>query len=222
MILKNSADRWGPVSQSLHWLIVLLIIVQGSVGVTMDELRNGPDKIQVYALHKSFGLTILGLVTLRLLWRWFAGTPRPLPGTPGWQQRSASLTHWALYALLFAMPISGWVLNSAAGFPLQWFGLVNLPDIVGENHDLHETAKELHAVMFWILVMLAVVHAVGAFYHHLFQRDATLARMLPRRWGENSGGTAHDIATEGVLDETSRNQASRNEIGRTQQGDRNA
>ncbi|MDQ3228820.1 MAG: cytochrome b [Pseudomonadota bacterium] len=182
MTLKNTADRWGPVSQALHWLIVLLIIGQGAVGVTMDDLRSGPDKIQVYALHKSFGLTILGLVTLRLLWRWFAGTPRPVAGTPRWQERIASLSHWGLYALLLAIPLSGWVLNSAAGFPLRWFGLVNLPDIVGQNHDLHEAAEEWHGTMYWFLVILAVIHATAAFYHHLFLRDATLARMLPRGW----------------------------------------
>ncbi len=204
MILKNTADRWGPVSQSLHWLIVLLIIGQGIVGLTMEDLRNGPQKIQVYALHKSFGLTILGLVTLRLLWRWFAGTPRPVPGTPRWQDRIASLTHWGLYALLLAMPLSGWVLNSAAGFPLQWFGLVNLPDIVGQNHDLHEAAEDLHETMFLVLVALASVHAAAAFYHHLFLRDATLARMLPRGWLKAGNATGSTL-TENIRNEANRN-----------------
>lgn len=182
MSLKNSEQRWGGVSQALHWLIVLLIIGQGTVGLLMGDLRNGPDKIQVYALHKSFGLTILGLVVLRLAWRLYAGTPRPVPGTPGWQEKIASLTHWALYALLFAIPISGWVLNSASGFPLQWFGLFNLPAIAGKDHDLHELAEGVHELLFWTLVAVALVHAAAAFYHHLFQRDATLARMLPRGW----------------------------------------
>lgn len=182
LTLKNTSERWGPVSQLLHWTIVLLILGQGTVGLLMTEMRNSPDKIQVYALHKSFGLTILTLVVLRLLWRWYAGTPRPVMGTPQWQERIASLTHWALYVLLFAIPISGWVLNSAAGFPLQWFGLFNLPAITGKDHDLHELAEELHELLFWILVSLALVHAAAAFYHHLFQHDATLARMLPRRW----------------------------------------
>lgn len=204
MTLKNTVDRWGPVSQSLHWLIVLLIVGQGIVGLTMQDLRNGPDKIQIYALHKSFGLTILGLVMLRLLWRWFAGTPQPVPGTPRWQQRIASLTHWALYALLFAIPISGWVLNSAAGFPLQWFGLVNLPDIVGQDHDLHEAAEELHGTMYIVLIGLAAVHAAAAFYHHLFQRDATLARMLPGGWLE-VGDTTQGHGIEVIRHEGSRN-----------------
>jgi cytochrome b561 len=180
--LKNTDERWGPVSQLLHWTIVLLILGQGTAGLLMTEMRNSPDKIQVYALHKSFGLTILALVMLRLLWRWYAGAPRSVVGTPQWQERIASLTHWALYALLFAIPLSGWALNSAAGFPLQWFGLFNLPAITGKDHDVHELAEELHELLFWILVSLALVHAAAAFYHHLFQRDDTLARMLPRNW----------------------------------------
>jgi cytochrome b561 len=182
MTLKNTDERWGPVSQLLHWTIVLLILGQGTVGLLMTEMRNSPDKIEVYALHKSFGLTILALVVLRLLWRWYAGTPRPVPGMPRWQERIASLSHGGLYLLLFAIPISGWVLNSAAGFPLQWFGLFNLPAITGKDHDLHELAEELHELLFWALVSLAVVHAAAALYHHLFQHDATLARMLPRGW----------------------------------------
>ena len=182
MTLKNTATSWGSVSKLLHWLIVLLILGQGTVGLLMGELRNGPDKIQVYALHKSFGLTILALVALRLLWRLYAGAPEPVPGTPTWQDRIARITHVGLYVLLFAIPISGWVLNSAAGFPLQWFGLVNLPAIAGKDDGLHELAEEMHELLFWILVGVALAHAAAAVYHHLFQRDATLARMLPRGW----------------------------------------
>jgi cytochrome b561 len=160
----------------------VLILVMAYLGLTMTELPNGPDKIRTYALHKSVGLTILALVTLRVAWRLYAGTPKPVPGTPHWQERVASLTHVALYVLLFAMPLSGWVVNSSAGFPLQWFGLFNLPAIAGKDHDLHELAEEVHEALFWTLVALVFAHAAAAFYHHLFQRDATLARMLPRGW----------------------------------------
>ena len=195
MILKNTPERWGGVSQLLHWLVVVLILTMAWLGLTMGDLPNGPGKIQTYALHKSIGITILGLVALRLLWRLYAGTPHPVPGSPRWQERIASLTHFAIYALLFAIPLSGWVLNSAAGFPLQWFHLVNLPYIVGKNHDLHELAEGAHEIMFWLLALLVVAHAGAAFYHHLFQRDATLARMLPRGWLRVGDATATTTTT---------------------------
>ncbi len=182
MTLKNTVERWGGISQLLHWTIAILILVMAYLGLTMGDLPNGPDKINTYALHKSIGITILALVALRLLWRVYAGTPHPVSGSPRWQVHIASLTHWAMYALLFAIPISGWVLNSAAGFPLQWFHLINLPHIVDKDHGLHELAEQAHGIMFWALALLVTVHAGAAFYHHLFPRDATLARMLPRSW----------------------------------------
>ena len=195
MPLKNTREEWGSVSMALHWLVVVLILMMAVIGLTMGDLPNGPDKIWVYALHKSIGITILALVVLRLAWRLYAGAPAAVAGTPGWQERTASLTHWALYALLLAMPLSGWVLNSASGFPLQWFGLFNLPALTGRDHDLHELAAEVHELLFWILVALVVAHAAAAFYHHLFQRDATLARMLPRGWLRTAEPEEHhDVA----------------------------
>lgn len=182
MTLKNTRERWGGVSVTLHWLVVALILTQATIGLTMVDMANNPTKIRVYALHKSIGLTVLALVALRVLWRLYAGAPAPVAGTPTWQHHIASLTHWLLYALLFAVPLSGWVLNSAAGFPLQWFGLFNLPALTGKDHALHEIAERLHEQLFWALIAVALLHAAAAFYHHLFQRDATLARMLPRGW----------------------------------------
>ena len=92
MTLKNTDERWGAVSQLFHWLIVVLILVMAYLGLTMGDLPNGPRKIDIYALHKSIGLTILALVVLRVLWRVYAGAPAPVPGTPAWQQRIASVT----------------------------------------------------------------------------------------------------------------------------------
>lgn len=181
MPIKNTREQWGTVSKALHWVVVLLILMMAWLGLRMGDMPNGPDKIASYALHKSVGISILALVLARLAWRWYAGAPHALPGTPRWQERIASLTHLALYALLLAMPLSGWILNSASGFPLQWFGLVNLPAIAGKDHDLHELAEDIHEWLFWAMVTLAVLHAAAAFYHHLFLHDATLARMLPGR-----------------------------------------
>ncbi len=179
MPIKNTREQWGSVSKVLHWVVVLLILMMAWIGLRMGDMPNGPDKIASYALHKSVGITILMLVLLRIGWRWHAGSPDALPGTPRWQERIASLTHLALYALLLAMPLSGWILNSASGFPLQWFGLFNVPAIAGKDHDLHELAEDIHEWLFWAMVTLVVLHAAAAFYHHLFLRDATLTRMLP-------------------------------------------
>jgi cytochrome b561 len=194
MSLKNPNQRWGAVSQAFHWLIVLLLLAQGTVGLLMGDMARGPDKIAVFAFHKSVGLTILALALARLLWRLYAGRPAPVPGTPRWQERMASLVHGALYLLLFAMPISGWAMNSAAGFPLQWFGLFNLPSIAAHDHDLHELTESMHEWLFWALVALAAAHAAAAVWHHLFQRDDTLARMLPRGWLDAPTQENRDVA----------------------------
>ena len=182
MPLKNTANEWGSISKALHWLVVALILAMAWIGLTMGDLPNGPDKIATYALHKSIGLSILALAALRLLWRLQAGAPAPVAGTPRWQARIAGVTHVALYALLLAIPLSGWVVNSSAGFPLQWFGLFNLPAIAGKDQGLHALAEQVHEWLFWTLVLVAVAHAAAALHHHLFLRDDTLARMLPRGW----------------------------------------
>ena len=178
---KNTPDRWGWVSQSLHWLVALLIVVIAIIGLTMGDLPNSPRKISVYSLHKSLGLTVLALAALRLAWRLYAGAPQHVPGTPQWQRWAASTTHVALYGLMFAMPLTGWLLNSAAGYPLQWFKLFNLPALAAENDALRELAEELHEAGFWLLLVLVLAHASAALYHHVFQRDDTLRRMLPLR-----------------------------------------
>lgn len=183
MPLKNTADRWGSVSQFLHWLIVLLIFGIGIVGLTMGELPKTPKYFWVYTLHKSMGITVLALMLLRLLWRLVAGAPRPVAGTPGWQHVLASLTHWALYALALAIPLSGWLYDSASGLrPFKWFGLFDMPKLVAPNEGVRSLAHNAHETLFWVLVALVLAHAGAALYHHLVQRDATLARMLPRGW----------------------------------------
>lgn len=181
MTIKNTELRWGAISQLLHWAIVLLIAAIAILGLTMTDMANGPPKIKIYALHKSLGLTLLSLVVLRLLWRFYAGAPKPVPGTPHWQERIATLTHGALYLLMFAMPITGWLFNSSSGYPLQYFGLFNLPKIAAVNPGLADLTESLHENGFWLLLLLVLAHAGAAFYHHLFQNDDTLRRMLPMR-----------------------------------------
>lgn len=179
MDMKSRPHRWGAVSQLLHWSTLVLLVWIAWLGLGMVDMPNTPAKIGTYALHKSLGLTLLALVGLRLAWRVHAGSPAPMAGTPTWQARVASATHVALYALMFSIPFSGWLFNSASGYPLQWFKLFNLPALAGRDQRLADIAAGIHEYGFWLLVALVALHGAAALYHHLVQRDATLTRMLP-------------------------------------------
>ncbi len=182
MSLKNH-ERWGAVSQGLHWLVAALVLLLGVVGLVMGELPRVPKYFWVYTAHKSLGITVLALVVVRLGWRLYAGAPQAVPGTPGWQQRTANVTHGLLYALVLAMPLSGWLYDSASGLrPFRWFGLVEMPRLSAPDERLADLSHALHEWGFWLLIALVLLHAGAALYHHLHLRDATLARMLPRGW----------------------------------------
>jgi len=180
--LRN-IDRWGPVSQALHWTIALLVVVMAAIGLTLDELPRSPKWFWVYDLHKSVGLLVLALMLFRLGWRAYAGAPAPVPGTSRPQRIAAGVTHWLLYALVLAMPLSGWLMDSASGLrPLRWFGQVVVPKLVAPDEGLASRMQDLHENLFWVLAILVLAHVAAATWHHLFRGDATLARMLPRGW----------------------------------------
>ena len=183
MTLKNTPRRWGGISQLLHWTIAILIVLIGIVGLVMGELPRSPKYFWVYTAHKSLGLTVLALVLVRIGWRLYAGAPRPVPGTPRLQALLASATHGAIYLLILALPLSGWIYDSANALrPFRWFGLVEVPKLVAPDEALAASAHGAHEWLFWLLMALVAGHAGAALYHHFIQRDATLARMLPRRW----------------------------------------
>jgi len=183
MCLKNTAEHWGSVSKILHWLIALLILALGVVGLMMGELPKTPKYFWVYTAHKSMGVLVLLLVMLRLAWRVYAGAPHAVPGTPTWQERVASLTHWLLYGLMVAVPLAGWIFDSASGLrPFRLFGWLNMPRLVEQSEQTSQISHAIHVWGFWLLVLVVLGHAGAALYHHIVQRDATLARMLPRGW----------------------------------------
>ncbi len=180
--LRNR-ERWGPVSQALHWAIALLVVVMAVIGLSLDALPRSPKWFWVYDLHKSTGLLVLALVAVRLGWRLYAGAPPPVPGLPRAQRIAAGATHGVLYALVLAMPLSGWLYDSASGLrPLEWFGQFAVPKLVGPDEGLAGTLHDLHETLFVVLAVVVLAHVAAALWHHLFRGDATLARMLPRGW----------------------------------------
>lgn len=182
MPIRNDADRWGWVSLGIHWLTVVMVLGLVVVGLLMQELPNSLSKFQIYALHKSFGLTVLGLTVIRLLWRLVVGAPKPVPGTPRWQVIVAGISHGALYLVLLAMPISGWLYHSASGAiprQLEWFKQFAVPSLSGRDEAVAEFALAAHEWLFLLLAALVTVHALAALKHHYIDRDRTLVRMLP-------------------------------------------
>jgi cytochrome b561 len=177
MILNNT-ERWGWISIALHWLTAILVIGLAIVGLIMSELPTSALKMQVFALHKSFGITVLALTILRLSWRLLVGTPDAVAASR-LQTLAAKIVHGAMYGLLFAMPLSGWLYNSASGFPLHWFGMLSLPKLfTGFNPSIKAFALNIHETLFYMLAVLLLVHAGAALYHHYHVGDRTLKRML--------------------------------------------
>jgi cytochrome b561 len=185
-MLRNTDTRWGGVAQAFHWLVAALIVAQGAIGLTMVELGMTPTKVRVFALHKSIGLTVLALVLLRLAWRLAQRAPREVP-MPRWQLAAARMSHFLLYALILALPFSGWLFNSAANFPLEWFGVFHVPSLTRGGLDpvLKAFALRAHVVLFWVLVAVVAIHVFAALWHHFRQRDDVLVRMLPARRKRN-------------------------------------
>lgn len=180
MGLRNTSERYGSVAQTLHWLIVLLLVGQVAAGMIAEEMPDGFDKLVLLARHKSVGVTILGLALLRVAWR-FLDRPPPPPPMPRWQYLASRATHWGLYALLFAMPLTGWMMSSASNYPVSWFGLAQLPDLVAPDRGLKELLGDTHKTLAKVLIALALLHVAAALKHQFLDRDGLLWRMLPWR-----------------------------------------
>jgi cytochrome b561 len=179
MTIRNTPARWGHVAQFLHWLIVVLIIAQVILANIAEDLPIGMKKLAMFARHKSVGITILSLAVIRLLWRWANPTPL-LPTTlKPYERVLAGFTHFGLYLLLFAMPLTGWMMTSARGFPVSWFGFFQLPDFVPKNDALYNAMKVTHDTLALALYAIVFLHVAAALKHHFLLKDDVLRRMLP-------------------------------------------
>jgi len=181
MQFRNSAETWGAVARGFHWLIAALIVVQFAIGSIAEEMKLTPAKLDLFVWHKSIGVTVLVLALLRLLWR--LGNPPPVPpaGTAGWERKLAAMAHWVLYALIFAVPLSGWWVSDASRVPFKAFFLVPMPDFIATDRALQEAAAEVHEALTMTLLVVVILHVAAALRHHFLLRDDVLRRMLTGR-----------------------------------------
>jgi len=178
---KNATDRYGTLSISLHWLMFLLIVGVYACMELHEFFPKGSDaRAALKTWHFMLGLSVFVLVWLRLAVRLLQPTPVIVPAPAAWQQVFAKIIHWALYALMIGMPVAGWMILSAEGKPVPFYGL-ELPALIAKNKDTAEWIEEIHKTVGNIGYGLIALHAVAGLFHHYVQRDNTLSRMLPGR-----------------------------------------
>jgi cytochrome b561 len=176
---RSSPGRYGVVAQAFHWTIAALVVIQFVLANMADDLPIGVHKLALLARHKSFGMTVLMLAIARLLWR-LRNPPPPLPaGMAPVERMLARATHAAFYVLLFAMPLTGWLMSSAKNYSVSWFGVFTWPNLIGKNEMAFELLRSTHHVLGYILFSIAILHILAALKHHFWNKDDVLVRMLP-------------------------------------------
>ena len=191
MLIGNTAERFGVVSKTLHWLTFVLLIAAFTLAVSMVNMPFSPRKLEFYSWHKWVGVTIFLLAIIRLAWRLANLVPHQPDSLPPWQRRLAALSHAALYAILIVMPVTGWIMSPALNLPVVYLGLIPIPSPFGVDRALGETMKVVHLSLALLLLALVSIHVLAALYHHFIQRDDVLRRMLP--WTARLRATERNI-----------------------------
>lgn len=178
---RNRTDRYGALSIGLHWfMLFLLAAVYACIELREFFPKGSAPREALKTWHTMLGLSVFLLVWLRLAFRMTGPVPRIEPEPPKWQKVSARLMHVALYVLMIAMPLGGWLILSAAGKPIPFFGL-QLPALIGENETLAKLIEDIHEAGGTLGYFLIGFHAAAALFHHYVVRDNTLRRILPTR-----------------------------------------
>lgn len=180
-MVTTSVTPYHPLARALHWALALLIVGNFALGLYMADLPFSPARLQYYSWHKWAGVLVLAFSAVRLLTRWI-WRPPALPAAieaamPTWQRWAHHATHAGLYLLFFAVPLLGWALSSAAGFPVVLFGVLPLPDFVPVNEALADALSDAHEWSAFALAGLVLLHVAGALKHHFIDRDGLLGRM---------------------------------------------
>jgi len=180
--LENREDHYGAIAILFHWFMALLVIGLAALGlymVTLPDVGFNTKKVTLVLYHKEFGVLALVLLAARLAWRVTQILPRLVENLPDWQKIAARFVHLSFYALLFALPMTGYFMSSAAGIPVSFFGLFLLPDFVHRDDGLFQQYVAIHKWLGYVLILFILVHAGAALSHHFQFKDDTLRKMLP-------------------------------------------
>ena len=179
MTYGTRIDDYPATSKLLHWLVAACVLTTAPVAIAMSRVGEGPTQDMLFNLHKSLGVLILALMIVRLINRLAVGAPMPDPAIEPWQKTLSAAVHTTFYVLLIAMPVAGYIANSAYGAATPFFGLFELPALVSKDEGLATQLFAVHRWVGWLLIVLVVVHVSAALYHHFARGDNVLRRMLP-------------------------------------------
>ena len=179
--LANTDRHYGGLAIALHWLIAALIAALIAMGIYMVGLPDAgfdTKKIILILAHKEIGVSVLALGAIRLVWRQLNPLPALAPTVPEWQRVAAAFVHLWLYALMLGQPVTGWLMSSASGIPVDFLGLFTLPDLVQHDDELFARLRRMHDWLGLTMAALICLHAAAGFWHHFMLRDETLRKML--------------------------------------------
>lgn len=175
----NSPTGYGWVAIALHWGMALLLTGLFGVGVYMVDLTYYDPGYKLYPdLHRAFGVVAFALVLVRLAWRALDGAPDLEPGMAAWERAAAHGAHWAMYGLMLAIPVTGYLISTADGRGIDIFGWFELPAVLPASKGREETAGWIHRWLSYGMAGLVCAHTAAALKHHFLNRDRTLVRML--------------------------------------------
>lgn len=177
-MLKNTKNSYGLVTKILHWVVGLLIIGMAIVGFTMSSMAPSAEKFELYKMHKAFGITVLSLIVIRILWRITNTNVQAAEGVPPVLQWAAKIGHLLLYIFMLIMPISGALMTRFAGYPISVFDIFTIPAASEKNLELAKFFHATHEYTALVLVTLITIHVLAALYHHFIRRDNTLTRII--------------------------------------------
>ncbi|WP_109125674.1 cytochrome b [Dyella sp. C11] len=177
----NTSNAFHPLARLLHWLMAVLILTMLFIGVGMVSTVSEKHE-WLLAIHKPLGATIFVLALIRLGVRW-RHPPPPLPaGMPPLMQFMAHASHWLLYGLMLALPLVGWAMLSAGGYPISLGGSLHLPPLMSANFEAFAWLRLTHRYLAYLLFLTVLGHMGAALYHGLIRRDDVLASMtFPRK-----------------------------------------
>lgn len=177
-MIKNNTKAYGSITKIFHWTMGIMIIGIVIAGFIMTDMDPSDQKWFIYKQHKAFGVIILSLIPLRILWRFLNTHPALPESVPTWQRKAANLNILFLYLVMVAMPLSGFLMSSFGGHPISMFDLFQIAPFE-KNPEISKPAYDVHMFLAWAIAVSIALHIAGALFHHFVRKDGVLKRMLP-------------------------------------------